>query len=102
MMHGDGSDGDGIDDMTCYDTRRDEASGVNVRRYDTQREGTRRNETRQEEALKSPYDMLGISWSSLGSCMEIAGASDAEWLLMLDISRCPSQDGHKPQDLRLF
>ena len=34
--------------------------------------------------------------------MEIAGTSDAVWLLMLDISECPSKDGDKPQDLSLM
>ena len=81
--------------MTQEETKRVE------RMYDD----TTHNEKERDEmrrGKKSRHDMLGISWSSLGSCMEIAGASDAEWLLMLDISRCPSQDGHKPQDLRLL
>ena len=66
---------------------------------------TKHNEKERDEmrrGKKSRHDMLGILWSSLGSCMEIAGASDAAWLLMLDISGCPSQDGRKPQDLRLL
>ena len=33
--------------------------------------------------------------------MEIANTSDAVWLLTLDISERPSEDGDKPQDLSL-
>ena len=57
--------------------------------------------------------MVDNSWNSLGSCMEIAGtsdaecllllqSSDAEWVLMLDVSGCPTQHGHKPNDLTLL
>ena len=45
--------------------------------------------------------MLDNTWSSLGGFMEIANTSGAVWLLMLDISERPSEDGDKPQDLSL-
>ena len=46
--------------------------------------------------------MLDNTWSSLGDFMEIANMSAAVWLLMLDISERPREDGDKPQDLRLL
>ena len=51
---------------------------------------------------KDGEDMLDYSWSSLGGCSEIAGASDAVWLITLDISERCSGDGHLPQDLSLL
>ena len=47
-------------------------------------------------------DMLDYSWSSLGGCVELAGASNAVWLLTLDISKRPSGDWHQSQDLSLL
>ena len=59
-----------------------------------------RDHTRLREASRD--NMLDLSWSSLGSCLEVAGVSDAVWLHVLKFSRCPNQDGHRPHDLTTF
>ena len=46
--------------------------------------------------------MLDNTWSSLGGFMGIANTSGAVWLLMLDISERPSEEGDNPQDLSLL
>lgn len=46
--------------------------------------------------------MLDDTWSSLGGFMEIANTSGAVWLLMLDISERPSEEGDNPQGLSLL
>ena len=46
--------------------------------------------------------MLDDTWSSLGGFMGMANTSGAVWLLMLDISERPSEEGDNPQDLSLL
>ena len=45
---------------------------------------------------------LEVAGTSDAECLLLLQSSDAEWVLMMDVSGCLSQDGHKPNDLTLL
>ena len=45
---------------------------------------------------------MEIDGTSDVACLLLLQSSDAEWVLMMDVSGCPSQDGHKQNDLTLL